>query len=103
MAVPSSALSLFIGPNPLQDLDTLSINFIAFIGKYQNQNLNSGIASTAMLIGAGGARGQPMRLTGGSQGFLQGFLWPLGRASTKQLSIRCLMRCVHCRATTLPY
>ncbi|KAN0091547.1 hypothetical protein V8E55_005113 [Tylopilus felleus] len=65
-----STLSLIIVPNPLQDLDTLSVNFIALIGKYQNQILNSGITSAAVLV-----RG----------GYALGFFWPVGKASIVQL------------------
>jgi hypothetical protein len=36
---------LVIEPNPSQNLTALAIDFIAFLGKYQNELVNSGIVS----------------------------------------------------------
>ena len=46
-----SVSSLVIAPNAKQDLHTLGVDFIASLGKYQNQIVNSGIASMIVFIG----------------------------------------------------
>ncbi|KAH0835910.1 hypothetical protein J3R83DRAFT_9806 [Lanmaoa asiatica] len=46
-----SASSLVIAPNATQNLQTLGINFIALVAKYQNQIINSGITSNVAFIG----------------------------------------------------
>ena len=48
MALRSS--SLIIAPNASQGLQTLGVNFIALVGKYQNQIINSGITSTVVFV-----------------------------------------------------
>lgn len=48
-----SAASLIIAPNAAQDVRTLGVNFIALIGKYQNQIINSGITSTVVFVDGG--------------------------------------------------
>ena len=48
-----SASSLVIAPNASQDLQTLGVNFIALVGKYQNQIINSGITSTVVFVEGG--------------------------------------------------
>ncbi|KAF8142138.1 hypothetical protein EV363DRAFT_1249340 [Boletus edulis] len=65
-----SAVSLTIAPNPLQDSRTLGIDFIALFGKYQNQIINSGIASTTVFVGGG---------------YSLSFIWPVAKASISQL------------------
>ena len=47
------ASSLVIVPNASQDPETLGVNFIAIVGKYQNQIINSGIASAITFLEGG--------------------------------------------------
>ncbi|KAH0836360.1 hypothetical protein J3R83DRAFT_7913 [Lanmaoa asiatica] len=65
-----SASSLVIAPNVTQDPQTLGVNFIELIGKYQNQIINSGIASTVVFFGGG---------------YSLDFMWPAGKASVSLL------------------
>ncbi|KAF8549861.1 hypothetical protein OG21DRAFT_1420628 [Imleria badia] len=65
-----SAASLIIAPNAAQDVQTLGINFIALIGKYQNQIINSGITSTVVFVDGG---------------YSLSFIWPVVKASISTL------------------
>ncbi|KAG9309874.1 hypothetical protein JVU11DRAFT_9902 [Chiua virens] len=72
-ALPPTAIggsSLIIEPNATQNLQTLGVGFLALVGKYQNQIINSGITTTMGFLGGG---------------YILSFLWPAEHASISVL------------------
>ncbi|KAG9318947.1 hypothetical protein JVU11DRAFT_1062 [Chiua virens] len=65
-----SSSSLVLEPNATQDLQTLGVNFIALLGKYQNLIIDSGITITAAFIGSI---------------YAVSFMWPAGHVSVSTL------------------
>ncbi|KAG9309448.1 hypothetical protein JVU11DRAFT_10417 [Chiua virens] len=76
-ALPPTAIggsSLIIEPNATQNLQTLGVGFLALVGKYQNQIINSGITTTMGFLGGGYIAAYGVS-----------FLWPAEHASISVL------------------